>query len=229
VTVLSVTLSRRGALSYQLTVWSDGVARRDAAGGPLCGAWQGRVEARGFVHVAALVERLACADVEGGDVTIVIEGDTGHRSVSSTVGRESDDFWHVATLLDGVSANTTWAPLDVTGAKDLNPWAGGTSVTLSQGSCLARGLATEDGLVVLAGSIVSPSTAPTLEPNYKRERTQLLEAGDLIIGENDRCVLGRHLWFGSPSAAASVVAGSNTNGRKAWRDQVGRPWSEVFP
>lgn len=225
----SITLSRASPHAYQLTFWGDGVARCDAVDGPRPGAWQGRVDARWIDRLAPLVESLPPSRSTSPVLTIVAEDEDGrHHSFRAAHGREATELWLVSTLLDGMSANTTWAPLDVTEELDLNDWAEGISMSLRQGSCVAQGLARPEGIVVLAGSIVSPSTSPTLEENYKHERAALVSSGALVLGDHDRYVLQRHLWFQAPSASASVLAGSNTNGRKAWRDRFGRPWSEVF-
>ena len=96
---------------------------------------------------------------------------------------------------------------------------------MSIGSCSARGLATTDALVVLAGSAAATSTVPTLEDTYAEQRSGLAADGGFELG-SDRFVVTRHLLFQSPSAAASVMAGSNTNGRRAWRDSHGRTWAD---
>jgi hypothetical protein len=131
----------------------------------------------------------------------------------------------LATLIDGMASLTNWTPLDVTGEVDLAGWASAIPMTMSGGSCSARALATTAGLVVLAGSAAATSTAPTLEDTYAEQRSRLAADGGLELG-SDRFLVTRHLMFQSPSAAASVMAGSNTNGRRAWRDSHGRSWAD---
>lgn len=64
------------------------------------------------------------------------------------------------------------------------------------------------------------------QSSYRELRSQLIDDGTLVLDE-DTFRLSRHLLFTSPSAAASVLAGSNTSGRRAWRDAAGRAWSEL--
>ena len=59
------------------------------------------------------------------------------------------------------------------------------------------------------------------------EQRAQLEANGVFELRQDRFLLTRHLYFRSPSAAASVISGSNTNGRHAWRDDVGHSWADL--
>ena len=114
----------------------------------------------------------------------------------------------------------------MTGSKDFASWAFGTPVWMRVGSSFASGLAAKGSIVVLAGCQASTTTSPSLESNYKEARTNLIDDGALLL-EGDHFRLTRHLHFPSPSAAASVLVGSNTSGRRAWRNAVGDTWSEL--
>ena len=80
-------------------------------------------------------------------------------------------------------------------------------------SCAAaRGFPSSKGFTVLAGSIVSDKTVPSLIDSYKSLRDELSSRG--IISE---CRFVQSYEFPSPSSAASVIMGCTTNGRDAWR------------
>lgn len=167
----------------------------------------------------------ASLTVDDPDVVVVTETGDGRLSESAVIGQESQALWLLATVLDGIASSATWAPLDIRDEVDFGQWISAVPMVFIQGACFANGLANDLGVVVLAGSVASTSTAPTLEPNYADRRSELAEDGSFELVA-DRFVLTRHLAFDSPSAAASVFAGSNTNGRRAWRDTHGRTWAD---
>lgn len=223
----SVTLARGGRREYQVTYWDDGVARWDGFGAVRTGAWQASVPPAWFRRVAPLAMSLREGETtHQPDATIVVEGPDGQLTYGVTDGDEADDVFILAAVIEGIAARTPWAPLDTTGHHDLSPWADGVLLRFTQGSCVARALAKPEGLVVLAGSQPSTATTQTLESNYKRQRSEHEASGSFEL-HGDRFVLGRHLFFSTPSAAASVIAGSNTNGRRAWRDEAGHTWADL--
>jgi Domain of unknown function (DUF4357) len=223
----SLTLARGGSRSYQVTFWQDGVARWDSTDTERVGAWQALVPRHWFRRAAplALVLRSSTGPPRG-ETTIVVEGDDARLTYCAGDGHEPDSFWILATVLDGMAATTPWSPLDSTGLADFSGWASAVRMTLTQRSCWASALARPEGLVVLTGSRPATSTAPTLEENYMDQRSQLEFDGGFEL-RADRFVLTRHLFFSSPSAAASVMAGSNTNGRRVWQDVAGRFWADL--
>lgn len=228
VTITSVTLSRTVPQAYQVTYWSDGVARWDGLTGDRLGAWQAKVNPTWTGPVRPILDALVEGPPRKGraEVTVALDMDGRQTTHSAQAGCESQALWVLATLIDGMVTLTDWAPLDVTGEDDLGAWASAIPMTMSLGHCAARGLAATAGIVVLAGSVAATSTAPTLEANYAEQRSRLAADGGFELG-SDRFVVTRHLLFQSPSAAASVMAGSNTNGRRAWRDSHGRTWADL--
>lgn len=223
----SLTLSRSKPCAYQVTYWDDGIARWDAPEGDRIGAWQAAIPIEWFRRIAPLAKALRTLKTSGEpDVTILVSDPSREVTHSSKNGRESDGLWLLATLLDGMAARTQWAPFDTTGKLDLAPWVSGMRMNFVKGPYAAQALARPEGLVVLAGSQLATSTAATLESPYKNLRSALAVDGSLEL-QHDCFILTRHLFFRAPSAAASVVAGSNTNGRYAWRDQSGRMWSDL--
>lgn len=227
VSVNSITLARSGPISFQLTLWPDGVARWDGHSGLRPGAWQALIDPVAFARLESVADGLLASPCVDPDLSVVIESG-GLRSVfEANSGEETGQLWMIATLLQGIAFTASWAPLDVSGQMDFLPWMNGIELTFSQGRCRASALGLPEGLIVLAGSWAATATAPTLEPNYAQQRSNLVEDGTLAYSE-DHLRLQRHLWFMSPSAAASVMAGSNTNGRKAWQNDRGSRWSELI-
>ena len=88
------------------------------------------------------------------------------------------------------------------------------SITTTKG-VKANGLLVADGFVVLAGSIVTNSTVPSMSPNLKKLRDNLFTKG---IINKDNVFKQDHI-FTSPSLAAATVLGRNANGRTEWKTQ----------
>lgn len=226
--ITSLTLARHGYHDYQVTLWSDGVVRFDGRTGARQGAWESAVDPAWFDRVAALARDVEPGSVTSTDtiVTLVIETRGERYAFEAGDKHEPTSFWLAATLIDGLAARVHWAPLDVTGAEDFAKWAAGVPLWMSAGKVVASGLAANGSIVVLAGGRASTATSPSLEDNYKETRTSLIDEGALSL-DGDHFRVTRHILFASPSAAASVLAGSNTSGRRAWRNSAGHAWSEL--
>lgn len=223
----SITLRRIGELSYQVTIWSDGITRWDSDSALRTGAWQSHVGDDWLTAIVSNIKELPTGhEGEGSNGSLVLE--TSERPVTFPLSRHARplEAWRLGMVIDGICSHLSWAPLDVSGEHDFTPWAEGCWVSLSQGTSRGQALARKEGILLLAGSTASTATAPTLEDTYKQRRITLLEDGGLVF-VGGVLVLTRHLLFTSPSAPASVLAGSNTNGRRAWRDAAGVKWSEL--
>ena len=88
------------------------------------------------------------------------------------------------------------------------------SITTTKG-VKANGLLVADGFVVLAGSVVANSTAPSISPSLKKLRDNLFTK-EIINKDN---VFNQDHIFTSPSLAAATVLGRNANGRTEWKTQ----------
>ena len=90
----------------------------------------------------------------------------------------------------------------------------------------ARGLYTEEGFVVLAGSSGRLETVPSFRTHgYHRVREQLLEQG-VLMAEGERIRFVRDHLFASPSGAAACVTGRTANGWLEWKDESGQTLGE---
>lgn len=83
----------------------------------------------------------------------------------------------------------------------------------------ASAVESDDGeFIVKAGSHARSQHVPSLGQNYQTLRQTLVAEGKLTPAEGGQSLIFRSdVPFNSPSAAASVVTGAQTNGRDAWR------------
>lgn len=80
--------------------------------------------------------------------------------------------------------------------------------------------------VVLAGSHGRESVRPSCELALVKKRQRLIDLGVTEI-QGDNYVFLDDYAFGSPSTAAGVVIGGNTNGRDAWKNAEGATLKQV--
>lgn len=80
----------------------------------------------------------------------------------------------------------------------------------------ATGFETSGGFAVREGSIARLKTVPSMR-NYLKTRDRLIADGVLAKVEKGYRFTVDHE-FSSPSQAAAVITGRNTNGRKEWKD-----------
>jgi hypothetical protein len=92
----------------------------------------------------------------------------------------------------------------------------------------ARGYLVPNGFLVLQGSHAVKEDRPSSNkwPQAKNLRQKLLEEGALVE-RGDQLVFVTDVEFTSPSAAASVVRGGNSNGLTTWKDAAGRTLKEI--
>ena len=96
------------------------------------------------------------------------------------------------------------------------------AITGSRGAD-AHGISVADGFTVLKGSKIAATVTPSFPPALQKIRNRLTETN--VIDESF-CFTCDYL-FGSPSTAASIVRGASTNGRTAWKNQIGQTLAMV--
>ncbi len=222
---VSLTVHHLSDPRHKLTYWRDGTMRLDVNSGEGMGAWHLAAEPMGTSLIGAL-DGLTAAQADGEVPTtslmLTVETSTGLVHLDARYGAARQ----IALVLEGLVSVNERSPLDITGEMDWTKWSRASLLVLTKTNLLARARARPQGLVVLAGSVASPTTNKSLEDTYQSIRSALIEDGALQL-ENDGFRLTRHLFFQSPSAAASVITGTNTNGRLQWRDEFGRKWADL--
>ncbi|MCX4121986.1 GIY-YIG nuclease family protein [Vibrio parahaemolyticus] len=86
----------------------------------------------------------------------------------------------------------------------------------------AKALLTDEGIVVLSGSIVARDVRDSLSTGYKKLRSQLIESGVISKGSDGVFVFTRDQLFTSPSQAAAIIVGYAINGRNSWQTESGK-------
>ena len=71
--------------------------------------------------------------------------------------------------------------------------------------------------VVLAGSDAAKDWTSTSHQGYSKLHAQLVKAGKLLPGKENRLRFAEAIAFRSPSAAAAVIFGTTANGRTSWK------------
>ena len=89
----------------------------------------------------------------------------------------------------------------------------------------ARGVSTDEGMVVLEGSDATTTTYKSLTSSMAALRQVLIESGTLTLCETTLRLTRDHL-FKSPSQAAGVLAGYSINGREYWKLEDGTTYAQ---
>lgn len=98
--------------------------------------------------------------------------------------------------------------------------------TVKKTGVIATGAMTDEGFVVFAGSAGSKVIRDTLPPSWKALRDQHIASGIIAVTAT-ALTFTKDVLFSSPSAAASILAGSNRNGRQDWKASDGRSIRQI--
>lgn len=101
-------------------------------------------------------------------------------------------------------------------------------LVLQLGRFRATGYEAAGTFVVQSGSYAQGTTSQSIGKSYGQQRDALRQRGALIDSDQPGYwMFGEDTAFNSPSAAATVIQGSNINGRTAWRvDGSGQTYKE---
>ena len=97
---------------------------------------------------------------------------------------------------------------------------------LSGKNIRAHGFVKTSGFVVCAGSQAVKNVAEKIPARHSKLREELLDQG-IFEDTGTEYQLVKKYRFSSPSAAASVLLGTSTNGRIAWKNAEGRSLKEI--
>lgn len=89
----------------------------------------------------------------------------------------------------------------------------------------ARGVRTDEGMVVLQGSDATTVTYKSLTGSMAALRQLLIESG-ILIGAETKLKLTQDYLFKSPSQAAGVLVGYSINGRECWKLDDGTTYAQ---
>jgi hypothetical protein len=90
-----------------------------------------------------------------------------------------------------------------------------------------RGVVTDEGFVVLKGSVGRKENVPSIQgTSVERSRERLIEMGVMRV-EGDNVVFQKDHLFGSPSMAAIALLGRRANGWIEWKTKDGRTLDEA--
>lgn len=104
----------------------------------------------------------------------------------------------------------------------------GLAVTLRRKGVEARAEYRGDNFVVLMGSSARSDATASLSPSYVQLRQSLLMQR-VLLPRGDQLTAQTDIPFDSPTAAASVLLGTNVNGLAVWTLDDGRPLKVIAP
>lgn len=87
-------------------------------------------------------------------------------------------------------------------------------------------LETDQGYIVSKGSEAKKELSPSCTDTYRTMRKKLIET-KILIEENDKLIFAEDAIFNSPSAAANMVLGRNSNGFTEWVNKNGKTFKDV--
>lgn len=85
---------------------------------------------------------------------------------------------------------------------------------------------TDQGYIVIKGSEGRKKLSNSCTETYRNLRRKLLET-EIMIEKNDKLIFTEDAVFNSPSAAANMVLGRNSNGNTEWINEKGLTFREV--
>ena len=97
---------------------------------------------------------------------------------------------------------------------------------LNVGAAQAQGFPTDEGFVVLEGSIAALKDGKSMTPSSVKRKSSLIDKG-ILQGQGDKLILTESHLFTSPSTAATIMCGYPQNGRRVWQTAGGKALKEV--
>jgi len=98
--------------------------------------------------------------------------------------------------------------------------------TFSAKNVNAEAQQTDEGIVVLSGSLASKTFTDSLSKGYREFRERLLDNG-ILVEEDKHMKFTQDQLFSSPSQAAAIIIGYPMNGRLCWKTEDGKTIKEV--
>lgn len=90
----------------------------------------------------------------------------------------------------------------------------------------AQMIETDQGYVVLKGSLAKKKLSPSCTETYRKMRRKLLET-NILEESGEELMFVEDAVFNSPSAASNMVLGRNSNGYTEWVDSSGKTFKQI--
>lgn len=85
---------------------------------------------------------------------------------------------------------------------------------------------TDQGYIVSKGSEAKKELSPSCTDTYRNMRKKLLET-KILIEDQDKLIFAEDAIFNSPSAAANMILGRNSNGFTEWINKSGKTFKDI--
>lgn len=173
-------------------------------------------------HIKYLEGRLINLATDVGRAKLQNSQASGSRLSESDIADMEVFLTRIQQLLPILGSNVLTSPSSKSGTK----------AQLEKLKCKIKGLTaigwrTESGFVVVKGSQAVSDDRPSARDWSKQQRVQLLDRGVLERRSNHLLFL-KDYEFSSPSAAAGIIRGGNSNGLTCWKhEKTGTPLKDL--
>ncbi len=102
----------------------------------------------------------------------------------------------------------------------------GTRLYLAIKNITAEAVLTDEGIVVLTGSIAAKEAMDSLSVGYRKLRESLIDQ-NVLSDKGEYFEFTKDQLFSNPSPAAAIVVGYSINGRRNWKDENGKTLAKL--
>ena len=152
--------------------------------------------------------------INGGVKFARANGDVAINGVQVCLGKDRPDDLAIGGDSNVVQPEKESPPTDTTSADTDAPKQG--VLTIVSKSINAKGYMADDGFIVLQGSQMRKETRKSCRDLILKRREELIASGKVVD-----YVFAEDVIFSSPSAAAGVILGGDSNGLVCWQNESG--------
>ncbi|GMQ49377.1 GIY-YIG nuclease family protein [Vibrio sp. 10N] len=129
--------------------------------------------------------------------------------------------------LESLAQHEIPKPIDHQVHEESTPVSNNSNFSLKVKGISANAVLTDEGIVVLSGSMVADKIRDSLSTGYQKLRAELIDSGAVVKGGDGVLRFTRDRLFTSPSQAAAIIAGYAINGRHHWQTESGKTLKAV--
>lgn len=166
-----------------------------------------------------LENRFCNLAMEAGRYQVKNGNDPNPGNITEETESELEEFIDYAKIVMGALGHKVFEPL-LSQASETG--AGEPLLHMEYRKCRATGKRTNDGFVILKGSVVNPVIAKSCPENVIKARKKY---ADKI---NDEHELIADILMTSQSAAAGFIGGASLSGNAMWHDEHGTPLKQMI-